>query len=162
MQSSKLGPQEIRSFSSNVLEDGSTLLFMVDGFRATAALAGVNHLDHAIPFDCKINAMQSILRSHKFGDYMYMVIGYYDSMNSNMFKGVSRFGVKYYVCEEDQNQGWLSVDYSATVPKMLMAGVQTILRVYYFRTDGTVATDCIFNFKLHEVVAAGAMPVMAP
>lgn len=135
---------------------------MIDGFVGDASAAGVNHLDHEIPFDCKINAIQSILKNHKFGDYMYMTIGYYNPMANNSFVGVKRFGVRYYTCEDCQDQGWLAVNYSATVPKMLMPTVQTILRVYYFRTDPLLTTNCIFNFKLHEVIPEGGVPSMAP
>ena len=82
---------------------------------------------------------------------MKIKVGYIDPVDSDFVK-VKKFGTKYYVDDEVQNQGTIAVNYSAVIPFEIAVGVPTVLRIYYNKVDDSFDTQAIFNLMLHEVI----------
>lgn len=156
MQYTKTGNLKIEAFTSPELDDGSSIQFMPDAFSANATLIGVNPLDFPIPFDCKVNGINPIMRGHKFREYVWLQIGIYNPANPSEFMQLKKFGNKYFLDDLKQDQGMISVNYSATIAKEIDVGGgdmrNTILRVNYFKLDGISPVECLFNLMLHQVI----------
>lgn len=152
---------ETRVFSDFFLEDGRELQFMPDCIEATCPLAGDNFVDYPVPFECKIDGINPIVKNHEFGDTIRMKIGFFNPANPTQFIEVKQFGINGVALDDSvQHQGWIQARYSATLKKEIEVGggtmVQLYVRAIYKAKSNTVAKKLLLNFRLHQIIGEAA------
>lgn len=152
----KSRPIELKAFASATLEDGTLLYFMPDCIEANFDQAGNNSVDYPIPFDCKLNGIEPILKGHSFGDKLWMQIGYFNPVNPAEFIESRRFGLGFGTDDSTQKQGCIDVPYASTISRYLSTdpiNIQAILRINYYKKNDNQAVEALFNLKMHEIVS---------